>query len=53
MIVKRFLRMDIDQAPNGDIRINQKDYVKSVLDKFGMLNCRLTKMPFAAGEKLR
>ena len=52
-IVKRFLGMDIDQTPNGDIRINQKDYVKSVLDKFGMLNCRPSKTPFVAGEKLR
>src|SRR5688572_27987484 len=50
---KRFLGMDINRLKDtGNVRISQKDYIESVLKKFGMENCRPAKTPFAPGTKL-
>lgn len=51
--VKRFLGMDIKRMANGDYTINQRDYVRKILKRFGMHNCKPSKTPFSPGTKLQ
>jgi hypothetical protein len=47
---KEFLRMRLERK-NGKIYLDQKDYLKKVLERFGMTNARYAATPLPAGYK--
>ena len=50
--VKKFLGMEINQHPNGDISVNQREYTEKILKRFGLFESKATKTPFPSGLKL-
>jgi len=49
---KKFLGIDLEYEPDGSICLSQKAYIEEVLERFGMENCRPSKTPLLAGERL-
>ena len=50
-LLHHFLGLGIIQTENS-IFIHQKKYVKSLLEKFGLKNCKVVGTPLAINEKL-
>lgn len=46
-----FLGMEIDQKPDGSIKISQAAYTRKVLDQFSMSECRPCVTPIISSEK--
>jgi len=47
-----FLGMQITRAPNGGITIDQNGYIRQILKRFGMDDCKGVSTPFATGSRL-
>ena len=51
-LLNYFLGIEFSQVKEG-IFISQKNYTKSILQKFKMMDCRSVAVPFAANENSR
>ena len=50
-LLNYFLGIEVSQVKEG-IFISQKNYTKSILQKFKMMDCRSVVIPLTANEKL-
>lgn len=48
---KYFLGIEINQQPDGSIKISQGAYTRKLLEQFGMSNCRPCETPIIKSEK--
>ena len=44
--------MRITRHPNGDITIDQSAYIDSILERYGMIDCKPVSTPLAPGARL-
>ena len=51
-LLNYFLGIEVSQVKEG-IFISQKNYTKSILQKFKMMDCRYVAIPLVANEKFR
>lgn len=51
--LKWFLKIDFIRHADGNYNISQKRYADSILQRFGMANCKLVSTPTANGTQLQ
>lgn len=50
--IRMFLSMEIDHLPDGSIQISQRQYIKTILERFGMSDCNPAPTPAVIGMDL-